>query len=74
MWLQTLRDQSVHSGQRFVFFVIVFFCGISFLHLFGKNYDEIGKNRGYLALGMTPNFGPAEQAENALLLHLSMLG
>ena len=69
-WLQTLQDQSVHSGRRFRFFFLFcfFFGGISFLHFLGKKYDEIGKNRGYLALGMGPNFSPAEQAENALVL------
>ena len=50
-------------------FFCIFFVAFLFLIFFLKNYDEIGKNRGYLALGMgpnLPNFGPAEQAKNAL--------
>ena len=66
MWLQTLHDQSIHS-RRLHFYLFFFFVAFFFSLLFlGKKYDEIGKNRGYLALAMGMNFGPAEQAENAL--------
>ena len=54
----------------FFFFVVVFFffffVAFLFFIFWGKKYDEIGKNRGYLALGMGQNFGPTEQVKNAL--------
>ena len=68
-----MHDQSVHSGRCFILFVffvcLFFFVAFLFFIFWEKKYDEIGKNRGYLELGMLLNFGPAEQAENVLSLY-----
>ena len=68
MWLQTLRDQSIHSGPCFIF-VSFFFVAFYFFIFRGEKYDETGKKRGHLALRRGQNFSPAEQAENALLIY-----